>query len=182
MPNLSILKKNKYSDVNREIIEQYIATDESGITLTEKQEELLIRWRYADELIRQQRYIKEDVSKFIMKKFNVSRDTAFRDIVSAEAVFSSSTPLNKKYHIGLRIEFLEKQIRAAATANDFKAVAMLEKVLANYYDIYPDTVLPSSPRTVVFNLIQNNTTETVIPIPQAVRMANEIIEDLPHYE
>jgi len=104
------LLENK-PESNREMIELYLVSEEGAVALTDKQKELLTRWQYADELIRRHEMSRETISKMIMRKFDpLSRVTAYQDIVNAEAVFASSTPLNKKYRIQLRIEFLEMKI------------------------------------------------------------------------
>lgn len=98
-------------DTNRESIELYLVSDEGSVELNETQKKLLKRWEYADELIRIQEIRgRETIATLLMRRFTVSRTTAYQDIVNAEAVFSSSTPLNKKYRVGIRIEFLEKKI------------------------------------------------------------------------
>jgi hypothetical protein len=110
MPSNLLDNKNR-GDSNREVIELYLVNDPGTVELNDQQKQLLKRWEYADELIRiKEIRTRELQAQMIMRLFNVSRTTAYQDIVNAEAVFASSTPLNKKYRIGLRIEFLEKKI------------------------------------------------------------------------
>jgi hypothetical protein len=110
MPRNLLDNKNR-GDSNREVIELYLVNDPGTVELNDQQKQLLKRWEYADELIRiKEIRTRELQAQMIMRLFNVSRTTAYQDIVNAEAVFASSTPLNKKYRIGLRIEFLEKKI------------------------------------------------------------------------
>ena len=122
--------------------------------------ELLERWRHADERIRENKYSREQIAKFIMSIFKVCRDTAYRDIVNAERVFVSSYPLNKQYETGLRIEFLKRKINEMFLLGDNMTAANLEKVLQKYIDAYPDAIVPHSPKTIIYKLIQNNTTIT----------------------
>jgi hypothetical protein len=176
-------------DTNRESIELYLVSEEGMVELTDQQKKLLKRWEYADELIRiQEIRSRETIAQLIMKRFQVGRTTAFQDIVNAEGVFASSTPLNKKYRVGLRIEFLERKIdelygnvkqfepdpdapedpedpfakigRIQLNEEYITQAAQLEKVLQKYYQIYPDTAPVKSPRITVYN-IQNN----VLPAP-----------------
>lgn len=93
---------------NRELIEMHLVGE--SLQLNDQQKELLRRWEFADEQIRKHEMKRDTIARLIMFKFKVSRTTAYQDIVSAEAVFASSTPINKKYRIGLRIEFLEMKI------------------------------------------------------------------------
>lgn len=107
----SLLDNRNKKDSNREVIELYLVSDAGTVELNDQQKLLLKRWEYADELIRiKEIRTRELQAQMIIRVFGVSRTTAYQDIVNAEAVFASSTPLNKKYRIGLRIEFLEKKI------------------------------------------------------------------------
>jgi hypothetical protein len=141
----------------------------------------------------------------IIRAFQVSRTTAYQDIVNAEAVFASSTPLNKKYRIGLRIEFIEQKIdelygrvkqfepedpndeneiedplmkvyRIKENEEYITQAIQLEKVLQKYYDIYPDLVIPRSPKTIIYNLIQNNLPAAPLSVEDALRKAGKIID------
>jgi hypothetical protein len=172
------------ADSNREAIELFLVSEEGSVQLTDKQREILQRWSYADELIRQQEIRKRETqAAMIMRKFSVSRQTAYQDIVNAEAVFASSTPLNKRYRIQVRIEFLECKIdelygmmepdpndpeeedpferigRIKQNKEYIFEATQLEKVLQKYYDIYPDIRPARSPKTIVFN-IQNSVLPT----------------------
>jgi hypothetical protein len=97
-------------DSNRETIELYLVSDLGAVELNDKQKDLLDRWTFTDEHIRKHEMTRETLAKLIMHRFKVSRITAYQDIVNTEAVFASSTPLNKKYRIQLRIEFIEMKI------------------------------------------------------------------------
>lgn len=138
---------------NLEAIEAYLNAGGEGIILTDIQEQLLDRWTYADELMRQNigKLKREEIANRIKIKYFISKSLAYRDIVNAEKVFSTSTPLNKKYRIQLRIEFLENQIRLCAAVNDHFSAAQYEKVLQNYYKIYPETIIEDSPKTLIFS-------------------------------
>jgi hypothetical protein len=103
----------RYSDENREAIERYLEAGggDSEIVLSDLQIKLLERWRAVDEMLRSRKFKRRGViANKIIAMFKVSRDTAYRDIVNAEYVFSSTAPLNKKYLIGQRIEFLQTVI------------------------------------------------------------------------
>lgn len=171
------MKELRSSDSNREAIELYLVSEPGTVTLTEKQEELLQRWKYADEVIRKSETRKREVvAQLIMVKFGVSRQTAYQDIVNAEAVFSSSTPLNKKYRIQLRIEFLETKIDELFEAGDNMNAALLERTLQKYYEKYPDFTPIRSPKKIVF-IIQNNVLPSAPLTPeQALEKAKKIIQ------
>lgn len=166
-------------DGHKDAIISYLVADEgSAPALSDKQKELLQRWEYADELIRQNTMRRETIAQMIMRKFDISRHTAYQDIVNAEDVFSSSTPLNKRYRIQLRIELLEMRINELW--NDLQPepmdeedllsrisrekqnrlyileAAQLEKVLAKYYEMLPNGVPQRSARKIIFNVQVNN--------------------------
>jgi len=149
---------NRYDSNHIQIIEQYFAQGGEGIELSDFQQKILQRLRFADEMIRQNqgRFKRNEIANKIMLHFKINRETAFRDIVNAEHVFASSYPLNKKYEIGCRIEFLKEQIREATAKSDFDAVARMEKVLQGYLDIYPDQIPSRAKRNIILNIIQNN--------------------------
>ncbi len=162
------LQKTRFNDANREDIKLYLAEGgkSSGIPLTPLQEKLLERWRYADERIRENKYSREQVAKFIMGKFEVCRDTAYRDIVNAEDAFVSSYPLNKKSLSQNRIEFLINKINQHYIKGEGLIAAMQEKTLQKYIEKYPDATIPHSPKTIIYkiekivqqNVIVNNET------------------------
>lgn len=158
---------------NRDTILRYLENggDDDLIMLTDLQKKLLDRWRFADEKIREKKYKRETIANFIMAKFNVTRDTAFRDMVSAEYVFSSSAPLNKKYWVGMRIEFLQNKINECYLLKDRMSAAQLEKVMQKYLEMYPDFSAPKSPKNIIFivnNVKQNDENLTVDAAYEAV--------------
>lgn len=179
------LTKTRYSDAHRDDIVRFLESggsgNEHGILLTEKEEALLDRWKYADELLRKNKYKRQEIVDLIIAKYGISHDTAWRDIVNAEYVFCSSYPLNKKYIIGLRMEFLAKAINKAYTDDDYESVARLEKEYREYLKMYPDTKQKRSPKTINF-IMQNNLMQSVLDPRQALITADEIIKRIEENE
>jgi hypothetical protein len=149
----------------------------SGIELSAKDSEILERVRFADEKIRERRHSREQISKFIIGHFSVCRDTAYKDIIMAESVFSSSFPLNKQSLIAARIEFLQKKIDECYIDKEFIAAGILEKNLQKYIEMYKDYQAPRSPKTIVYN-IQNNIHQTNTTVDQAVEEVEALILEL----
>lgn len=193
-------------DSNRDQIQLYLVSEEGTVPLTDKQKELLDRWSYADELIRQKEIRTREVqATMIIKKYGVSRATAYQDIVNAEAVFASSTPLNKRYRIQSRIEFIEQKIdelygnvrpfdpddpeemehpdakmyRMEENEEYINQAIALEKVLQKYYDAYPDIIPPRSPKKIVYNLQVNNLPAAPMTREEAINKARQIIQIKP---
>ena len=150
-PDSRLQTKAESSIGNFEAIEEYLNSGEEK-PLTDLQEKLLERWTFADELMRNNvgRLKKEEVANRLKLHFTISKSLAYRDIVDAEKLFSSTTPLNKKYRIQLRIEFLESQIRLCAVDNDHFSAKQYEIVLQNYYKMYPEISPVESPKTFFF--------------------------------
>lgn len=186
---------NRLNDANREVIQRYVDAGGEGVVLSDLQTTLLTRWRRVDELIRESFFGKfkrrEDIAKVMMSECDISRDTAYRDIVNAEHVFSSSAPLNKKYFIQRRIEFIcdvIAKLTKSVTAADGKVIleidpdnaeiaARWEAVLQKYIQAYPDYVPARSPKTIIFN-IQNNLLVTTLTPETAMQEADMIIEQI----
>lgn len=176
---MELQTKKRFNDSNREDILTYLEAGgaESGVELTDKQKQLLERYKYADEKIREDKHKRETVANFIMAKFSVSRDTAYKDIVNAEFIFSSSYPLNKRYIISNRIEYLQKKINDCYTDKLYYEAAQLEKVLQKYIADYPDFLPPRAPKQIILN-IQNNILATTMNAEQAFDMAADIAKQL----
>lgn len=157
------LQKTRFNDETREEIQYYISQGgrSSGIELSEKKLAILERWRYADERLRENKYTREQIAKFIIGKFEVCRDTAYRDIVNAEHVFASTAPLNKKYETQKRIEFLIAKINECYLRREYLIASILEKTLQKYIEKYPDAVIPHSPKTIIYKIVQNNVQNNV---------------------
>lgn len=178
------LPKARYSDLNRDHILRFLEAggqgNTEGILLSAKQQELFNRWQFAAEKIREQKYKREVIANFIAGSFNVSKDTAWRDIVNAEYVFSAGHPLNKKFIIHNRIEFLQAKINEAYIDKDYQSAAMLEKVLQRYIELYPEIHAATRPQQVIF-LVNNNLHVTNITHEQAYQDADEVIKQLEKY-
>jgi hypothetical protein len=197
----------RFNTENRDVIERFLESggDDELVKLNDKQKELLDRWRYADEILRENKTFKREIiANKISAKFDVSRDTAFRDIMNAEHVFLSTTPLNKKYWIQRRIEYIQaiidKLLHAAFEENpdqkrvnengkiewnitppvsdiNYELAVKWEAVLQKYIAAYPDFLAPRSPKTIVFN-VQQNILNTNITLDQAEKQAEEILLQL----
>jgi len=176
------LQTKRFNDETIETLTRFIQSggDSSGIELLDSHKKILDRIRFADEKIRESngKYKREDIAGFIRGKFEVCRDTAYKDIVMAEAIFSSSYPLNKKYEIQARIELLKKKIWDCYIAKDFFNAAQLEKVLYNYYKIYPDEVPKRSPKNIYYIIQNNNVHVTNLTLEQAAQEAEFLAIEL----
>lgn len=165
-----------------DIIEAYVACGGEGIVLSDYQSALLDRLRFADEKIRQGhgRFKRNEIALMIKTAYDVNRDTAYCYMREAERIFSSSFPLNKQFEIGARIEFLKEKIRNAAADRDWKAVAMMERVLERYYVQYPDVRKVDVKKTLIMNVVQqffDSPEATAMSLEDAIQQAEIIEED-----
>lgn len=202
----SAIEKYK-GDSNRETIELHLVSEPGKVPLTEKQQDLLDRWIFADELRRRNQLMRDGIARMIMRRFDVSRATAYQDIVQAEHVFASTAPLNKKYGIQRRIELLEMKINemyegikfredleeedAEAEDADFlvklsrlknnehyyNAACAAERNLLGYYKLYPDIVPPRSPKTIIFNIQAEKLPASELSLKEAMKI-DGIVEDI----
>ena len=178
---LQPLGDDKKKATHYDVLEAYVASGGEGIELSEFQKQLLDRLRYADEKIRQSqgRFKRDQIAGMIKTTYNVSRDTAYKYIVEAERIFSSSFPLNKQYEIGARIELLKEKSRAAAAEGNWPAFAMIERVLADYYKQYPDVRKVDVKKTLIMNVVQqffDSPEQTAMSLDEAIQQA-EVIEN-----
>jgi predicted transcriptional regulator len=159
----------------RELVLKYITSDPGEVTLTEAQAEMMEKWRYADEVIRKgELRTRESIAQHLMQHFNISRDTAFRYMSAAEYVWSSSYPLNKRYEIAVRIDFVKQKIDELYKSKDYKEAVQLEKVLQGYYDSYPQVREKKRPGKTIFNI--GNLNMLVMPAKEAEAKADSIIQ------
>lgn len=150
---------------HRETIKEHLMAGGEGEELTDFQKELLKRWEFADEKIRENmgKLNRAGIAQLLVNKFGISLSTAKSDLVNAEYVCSSSNPLNKAYKIQLRIELLEREIRMASARNDGSTVAKLEKVLAYYISISPETIPVEVPKTLIFSFDVTKLQDIILP-------------------
>jgi hypothetical protein len=188
--------KLRYNEETRERIEMFLRSggDRNIVPLSTTDENSLKRWRLADELLRSRMFRKGTIAKKIMAIFGVSRDTAYRDIVSTEEVFVSLSPHNKKYNIGIEIDFLQQKVREidesmwqydekthqrtkVFDADKHEAIAKYQGIIQKYYDKYPDSTPPRSPKTIIYN-VQNNILAVDVTVEQANENFNKILKQL----
>lgn len=165
---------------NLEVIENYLCADEDDrlmMPLSKKQKELLERWSYADEQLRKDRWKHTEILDMLMKRFNISENSARDDLRSAQMVFGSANALNKLYTSYAQVRRLENNIRVCIAAQNFKAAADFEKVLQKALQALPDNQAPKSPRQIVFNIANNNNTFTQSQqeLDDAVKAAEELV-------
>lgn len=167
-------------DTNRDIILSYL---ESGgeVPLTEFQRELLERWERADELIKRNigKKNREEIANMLRSIYKYHRATAYRDMMDAEFVFASSKPWNKKYLIGIRMEYCMKRIKDAQDIGDAKSEAAFEQLLQKYIEMYPDDIVDPGSQTVIFNIDNRTIQGQALQTEEATAIIEEALLKLP---
>lgn len=156
-----------------DVIRQHLFDPNNYIELDPKQEEIMKRWNYVIELRTCESLKTKDIVIKLMETYGVERATAMNDIGNAEALYGYSTPLNKRYRIGARIEYIEEKIDTLYNAKEYVAAAMLEKSLASYYDMYPELKKQEAPRN--FTFIYNQPDKPLIEDLPTIETAIEVL-------
>jgi hypothetical protein len=160
------MAKNENKESNFDIIRRHLFSDQT-IDLTHQQQQLMDRWNCAMELRTCENMKTKDIIIKLMEKFGVERATAFNDIGWAESLYGYSNPLNKRYRIGARIEYLEEHIQVLIDAKEYIAAAMQEKNLIKLYELYPELKKNDTPRTLKFTYGGKNIAEDLPTIEDA---------------
>lgn len=93
-------------DENKQIV-KFLRGDR--VTLNSKEEEILTRWRYVDELMRLNKS-EQQIKEAVMQRFNVSSFTAQNDYYSAQNIFGEISRMDKGYLLGLHVESLRMDV------------------------------------------------------------------------
>lgn len=125
---------------NFEAISRFINSEPGTIELTETQNQMLERWIYVDSLLRIYNGIKSkaQIAIAIADKFSITVRHAINDIIHTEIIFASTRPLNKKFVIGVQIDFIASLIFKASEVDDWIGIAALEARLQSLIQQYPD--------------------------------------------
>lgn len=175
-------KRLRFDTEDRDRILLFVENDadELLVPLNDNQKRRLERWRFADELLRQngEYVLRENVVLRIMDKFSVSRDTAYKDVVNAEYVFYSSSPMNKLFFIQRKIDALNKRIYDIEKSmydengiycfdqDKHDVINKIEATIQKYIKDLPELIEQRSPKNIVYKIVQNNLTVNNVITPQ----------------
>lgn len=136
------------------------------IVLTDREQSLLDRWQYCNDLIRSNEYSRAEIMHQIIEKFAISRPTASSDIADTHFVFGSSIRYNKNYLIVLHIDQCDDFIRKNQN-NEKKldAVMRMFDVRRRYVEMLEagNDAKDLPPVAIRFTLNQTNIALTVNP-------------------
>jgi hypothetical protein len=158
------------------------------ITLSAKQEEILLRWKSVDELMRLGKS-QEDIITTIVDRYKVSAFTAQNDFYTAQSIFSELSRMDKSYLLGMHIEALRMDV---ITYRDLifkdsrrpteKEIAALSKLAENY--TYALNSMPTSkkkdnvkPSIMMFGLVGGKEMQPPMDINEALAKADHKIQE-----
>lgn len=154
-----------------ELIKRKLLSDDGHtVQLNERQHEMMKRWDYVIELRTCENLTTPQIVQKLIETHGVERATAYNDIGYAEALFGYSTPLNKRYRIGARINYLEEQIQKLTQKEYFKEAAMLESVLQRYYEMYPEVKAIDTQRNINYIYNGEQLMEELPQVENAIEM------------
>lgn len=150
---LSLMLESEDKIDNREAIINYLITDPGTVQLSEKQQKLLERWEFADKQMRSRKYRKPELLNILMKRFDIQRATANRDISDAQYVFSSVNKPNKNYLLAIHVDRIEDACVWAQQEGHFKLIPFLFAELTRAIKELPAEEQGNpTPAAIVFNI------------------------------
>jgi hypothetical protein len=164
---------------NTEQIISYLSTEEGAVELSEKQQELLARYRKADDLLRKGYLTKKEVAHSLVKIFSETKSysiaVAWRDIEEACYIFGSTRKTNKNYAVTAHLDEIDEIIKKAKENSAyFKMLPLLfdcrTRALAQLRD---DDERKNIPPAIIFNI----TTGTNITSDMSDEEAEQLVKD-----
>jgi len=102
------------------------------IRLSSKEEEILVRWDTVFKLRAQGMFTRSQVVDILIKKFEISRRTAYNDVQYSEQLFCNPDSANKDQKREILSEWL---IRGAKKAFDSNNLESYQRLLNTYADV-----------------------------------------------
>lgn len=148
--------------------------------LTSKQHEFLQRLQFADMLIKERKWTREEVVQMNQEKFNTSKWRADQDITDCHKVFGSTRKINKNYLMAHHLDEIEKHIQLAKEKG---RLDLLAKLNDNY--TYALNSIPSdakdfaeTPANIVF-VINNETMKQDKSVEDLLAEVDQLINQVP---
>lgn len=158
-------------------IKKFMSKEESGIELTAKEEAILNRLIFANALLSEKKYTREEIAQKIKDRFGVALYTARNDIDASYSLFVTITEDYKRFALFHHIEDINATIRE--WSNDKSLAPMLPKLFAEKTRaIAQMPVTVQSPDVAAPVIIINTTTGVTSPmdIASALEEADKLIE------
>lgn len=154
MNNAAALLDLNHKKSNLEVIVDYLTSEKGAVILTPKQEEMLERLHYTDDLLRNQ-YSSKQVVNMLMKQFGYAASTAWRDIDDTRQIFGTTRKINKNYILAVHLERIEDQIAVAVENKDTRLLPFLFDCYTKAMkEIKDESKSAPPPTAIVFNIMQ----------------------------
>lgn len=155
MNNAAALLDLKQKKSNVEVIVDYLTSDEGTVILSPKQEDMLKRLHYADDLLRTTRYSAKQVANMLVEKFGYATSTAWRDIDDTRHIFGTTRKINKNYILAIHLDRIEDQIAVAIKEEDTRLLPFLFDCYTKAIkEIKDESKSAPPPTAIVFNIVQ----------------------------
>lgn len=158
-------------------IQKFMSNEESGITLSPKEENMLSRWIYANGMLSEKKFTEDEIAEKIKDKFSVSIYTARNDINYTYRLFARVTNDYKRYTLKHHIEFLQQRLQLWKTDKSMAAfIPKLSDSITKAIAAMPAEIeLPDIPPPVIIVSTTRDIKPKMSP-EEALKEADAIIE------
>lgn len=142
---------------NQEIIIEHLISEDGAVRLTPLQENLLKRWKMADDLMRSRRYKTNEIVRILRRLYNYGIASAQRDIEDARFVFGSSRKNSKHYHLSNHVEYIDDYIIEMREKGEHElAIKLISEKTKALKEIQEDKRETPPPSAIIFNITTNH--------------------------
>jgi hypothetical protein len=168
------------------------------ILLNSEEEHILSRWEFASKRL-EEKMPWNELRQALVDEYAISRYTAENDIAAAQEIFGRTRRISKRFLLHLQLERLDQDIekyrKSIFTTIDKETGAVTERnpdekemaALARMHDVYvkaldaiPEDISKTKmpPPVFVFQLPEGQTLQPTMSFADAMKAAEELIEDL----
>lgn len=117
---LTLREKENFSDID--VITSFLVEETGKITLTQRQQAMLERLDFADNMLRNEFRTEKHIVEVIHKRYGVSKATALSDVNNAKQVYGSINKLVKNYYRQIVVNMALETFEKARTVKDLKSM------------------------------------------------------------
>lgn len=164
---------------NIEVIRMYLISGDDSIQLTEKQQALKERYDFADNLMRQNIYTYNQIEQILIKKFNISIDTARKAVAAAQYLYGSLHSRDKKYLLMQHFDLMQQTAQKLIAAGRYKEAEGFSKLMLDCIKELPERSEDANrAAAIVYNFagIYNELSDTPMDKQKALAIAQRFLE------
>lgn len=139
--NLELVARMEYiteQTNDLQTIRAYMSNRFENIRLTDQQEFKLKRWQFIYDQLSSGKYTEKEVRHQVVTHFRIDEGTAYKDMRTAQELFSTTLNINKRFKIITDLRLLDLMQLKAREAQDMDAYAKLQKAKNDLYRMLPD--------------------------------------------